>query len=504
MHSMDLVCRIQDLRNDSGKSYKEIQEVLGISSKTISKALNQPERFFEGYKRTVPAESPVLGKYHARIEELLKGKEWARSRGHRVRRTARWVYRKIRKEGYQGAESTVRTYIRQRFKKPRPACPIEHPPGSEAQFDFGEYPILVGGEVQVIHFVGATFPYSTRRFLFAYRAERQECLFDAIERCYQRAGGVTDRLTLDNTKLAVIKVLKGRRREETENYLRFRGMLGVNPRFTNRAAGWEKGHVEGTIGWAKRQVLLDLEVKDFEELGRILEAACEEDARTRRHGESGRLVCELFEEERSVLRPFPYEGRRSYKTTRVRVSPGGLVFADGSRYSAPITLRGRMVRVRLFPDEVMVTFKHEVVARHVRDWSGRGEHYKIEHYLSLLKKAPALLDHGKPFVRMPEWLKATRSAMDDDKGLVELLLAVDEGQYTLSGLHRACLLVLKAGCASRAMIEQKILLLRSDAEDSQEPLEEAECGGLVGAYRFSIESPRVYDAILGRSESEVG
>ena len=74
MHSMDLVCRIQDLRNDSGKSYKEIQEVLGISSKTISKALNQPERFFEGYKRTVPAESPVLGKYHARIEELLEGK----------------------------------------------------------------------------------------------------------------------------------------------------------------------------------------------------------------------------------------------------------------------------------------------------------------------------------------------------------------------------------------------------------------------------------------------
>jgi len=78
----------------------------------------------------------VLGKYHARIEELLKGKEWARHRGHRVRRTARWVYHKIRKEGYTGAESTVRVYIRQRFKKSRPACPIEHPPGAEAQFDF--------------------------------------------------------------------------------------------------------------------------------------------------------------------------------------------------------------------------------------------------------------------------------------------------------------------------------------------------------------------------------
>jgi len=65
--------------------------------------------------------------------------------------------------------------------------------------------------------VGVTFPYSTRRFLFAYPAERQECLFDAIERSYQRADGVTERLTLDNTKLAVIKVLRaaGVRRRKT-------------------------------------------------------------------------------------------------------------------------------------------------------------------------------------------------------------------------------------------------------------------------------------------------
>lgn len=503
MLSMDLVCRIQDLRNDSKKSYKEIQEALHVSSKTISKALHHPERFLEGYKRSEPVASPVLGSFHDRIEDLLKGKKWARRKGKRVRRTARWVYRKIRKEGYEGAESTVRTYIRGRFKKIRPACPIEHPPGAEAQFDFGEYPILMGGKVRTLHFVGVTFPYSTRRFVFAYPAERQECLFDAMERTFQRADGIVDRATLDNTKLAVVKVLKGHRREETENYLRFRGILGVNPRYTNPAAGWEKGHVEGTVGWAKRQVLLDLEVKDFIELQRILDEACEEDARERRHGESGRRVFELFEEELCVMRPFPYKGRRSFKPVRARVSPGGLVYADGSRYSVPITLRGRMVRLRLFFDEVVATFNHEEVARHDRDWSGRGEHYKVEHYLPLLKRAPSLLDHGKPFVRMPEWLKRTREALEDDKGLVELLLGVDEDKYTFSELHKACMEALKGRCVTRAVIEQTMLLGRSGQKEAIEPLDEEECGSL-GVYRVSIASPRIYDELSEVNPKEVG
>jgi hypothetical protein len=73
----------------------------------------------------------------------------------------------------------------------------------------GKYVVKVGELPTLVHFVGAIFPYSTRRFLFAYPAERQECLFDAMERVYQRAGGVTEVATLDNTALAVKKVLEG-------------------------------------------------------------------------------------------------------------------------------------------------------------------------------------------------------------------------------------------------------------------------------------------------------
>ncbi len=499
---MEHAIQIQTLRNEENKTYKQIEDELGVSSKTIAKALFRPVEFTEGYHRDGPVPRPVLGAFLQRIEELLKGKDWAKEKGRKVRRTSRWVYRQIHKEGYKGAESTVRAYIREKFKKPRPACPIEHRPADEVQFDFGQCAVKVGESAQLIYFVGSVFPYSTRRFLFPYPAERQECLFDAIECTYQKAGGISQRSTLDNTKLAVAKVLQGHRREETEAYTRFRVLLGLTPRFTNVAAGWEKGHVEGAVGWAKRQVFLDLEVENWEELQKVLDEACEEDARTRRHGPENKLVQELFEEERQLLRSLPYVGRRSYRRVRAQVSPGGLVYVDGSRYSVPIRLRGRHVRVQLYWDELVMTHEHEEVARHRRNWKGRGEHYQVEHYLGLLERAPALLDHGKPFTRMPEWLQRTREALGDDKGLVQLLLAVDAGRYCLGELQEACLEAMEGRCVTRALIEQRAILRRSGASEEVPALEESECGTL-SSHRFEIESPEVYDEILVSAREEV-
>jgi len=499
MISVDMIQQIHTLKYEQGKTYEEIQASLGLSSKTIAKALLRPEEILDGYERSAPSPRPVLGLFTGKIEELLRGKDWAQEKGRKVRRTARWVWRQLRKEGFQGAESTVRTFIREKLKLTRPACPIEHFPAREAQFDFGQYVVKIAGAPTVVHFVGAIFPYSTRRFVFAYPAERQECLFDAIERVYQRVGGLTEVATLDNTKLAVQKVLEGRRRDETQAYARFRTVLGVGARYTNVAAGWEKGHVEGTVGWAKRQVLLDLEVQSWEELWEVLDRATEEDGRGRRHGESGKLVSELFEEESSLLRPLRYAGRRSYRTVRAQVSPGGLVFVDRVRYSVPIRLRGRQMRVRVYWDEIVILNDGEEVARHKRDWTAGGEHYQVEHYVELLARAPALLDHGKPFVRMPEWLSQTRAAMEDDRGFVRLLLAVESGKYNFQEFEAACREALKGGSVTAAVVEQKAMVSRRSSGEVLDALEREDCAGL-GKHRVVIQSPALYDELLHSGE----
>ena len=184
--------------------------------------------------------------------------------------------------------------------EPRPACPIEHRPGDAAPFDFGQHPVEVAGSVRRVPFVASVFPESTRRVPFACPAEDEHCLFDAIECADRKAtGGIVERSTLEDTKLLVAQVLEGHLREETEAEKRFRVLLGVTPRFTNVSAGSEKGQLERSVGWAKRQVFPDLEVASSEELGKAPDEACEEDARTRRHGPERKLLEELFEEEGS-------------------------------------------------------------------------------------------------------------------------------------------------------------------------------------------------------------
>ena len=135
----------------------------------------------------------------------------------------------------------------------------------------------------------------------------------------------------------------------------------------------------------------------------------------------------------------------------------------------------------------------------MRDWSGRGEHYQVEHYLALLEKAPALLEHGKPFVRMPEWLSRTRDALEDDREFVRLLLSVEKGKYSFSEFEVACREGLARGRVTAAVIEQKAFLARSRGEDVVQELEAKDCGGLE-KHRITIESPEVYDQLLKKDE----
>ena len=158
MLAMENVGEIQRLWYEEELTYREIEAELGVSSKTISKALNRPEEFVEGYRRREAAGRPVVGPFEERIEELLRGKAWAG--GKRAKRTARWVYQQIRKEGYKGAESTVRAYVRERYRRSWPSCPIGYDPGEEVQFDFGKDTVKIGERVTLVHFMGATFGYS--------------------------------------------------------------------------------------------------------------------------------------------------------------------------------------------------------------------------------------------------------------------------------------------------------------------------------------------------------
>ena len=118
----------------------------------------------------------------------------------------------------------------------------------------------------------------------------------------------------------------------------------------------------------------------------------------------------------------------------------------------------------------------------------------MEDYLALLGQAPAVLDHGKPFTRMPERLERTPETLGDEKGLIQLLLAVEAGRKSFEELQEACLEALEGTCVTRRDPEGAILK-RSGVSEEVPVLEDSEPGRLSSG-RFEIESPAVEDEIL--------
>ena len=97
-----------------------------------------------------------------------------------------------------------------------------------------------------------------------------------------------------------------------------------------------------------------------------------------------------------------------------------------------------------------------------------------------------------------------RELLADDKSLIELLLAVDSGTYSVDELEDACAAAMTDGCVTRAVIEQRALAQRGRDRDEILRLAEEECG-VLGQHRFAIESPEMYDELMQtKAEKEVG
>ena len=79
--------------------------------------------------------------------------------------------------------------------------------------------------------------------------------------------------------------------------------------------------------------------------------------------------------------------------------------------------------------------------------------------------------------------------------LVELLLAIDDGRYTIKELEDAATTALRSGCVTRALIEQRVLVDRVCCAEEVTELDALECGTLAQP-RFAIDSPEMYDDLV--------
>ena len=84
--------------------------------------------------------------------------------------------------------------------------PLLHRPG-DAQVDFGEALVAIGGVEQRAHFLCMDLPQSDDCFVVAFPAENTEAFPEGHNLAFAYFGGVPRTILYDNTKIAVKEIL---------------------------------------------------------------------------------------------------------------------------------------------------------------------------------------------------------------------------------------------------------------------------------------------------------
>jgi transposase len=390
--------RIRQAYYNQGKSIRAIEREYGHSYWTIRKALGSSEP--EGYRLSKARIAPVLGPYQGQIEQLLaENAKLPRKQKY----TSKKIYQIIRKAGYRGAESTVRRYVsqkRQDLKRPAIYLPLEFDPGIDAQADWGEATVIMAGETIVVQLFVMRLCYSGKLLMMAFPTQRQEAFFWGHVQAFNHFGGIPRRISYDNLKIAVHRILDGRNREEQTHFSRFRSHYLFESRFCTPGKGHEKGGVESDVGYGRRNFLVPVpEVADFDELNQLLVGACQEDD-LRVMDRRQQSIGERWREEQPYLRPLSAHAFACCTSREVTLNGYGQVTFETNRYSVPANKARKELTLRAYPFTIEILADNECIATHPRSYARQQDILDPLHYLDLMAQRPGAFEHARP---MRQW-----------------------------------------------------------------------------------------------------
>ncbi|MFE6867761.1 hypothetical protein ACFVFS_14465 [Kitasatospora sp. NPDC057692] len=176
------------------------------------------------------------------------------------------------------------------------------------------------------------------------------------------------------------------------------------------------------------------EVESLAELNELVEQWDRRDGR-RRIGSRARTVDEYFEDERPRLLPLPEDPFETGRVFTPRVDRYGQIPVRTNRYSVPVRLIGKRVRVLLHASHLVVYDRNVEVARHERLIAKGACRLDLDHYLEALVRkpgtfpGPTALDQARSAGKFTPvhdawWAAAVRAHGDAEgtRALIDVLL----------------------------------------------------------------------------------
>lgn len=342
-------------RRAQGAYIKDIAAELGVSAKTVSRALrrgSEPPRRPKRRRRK-------LDGYEGHVDRMLQDGIW----------NAEVILRAIRAAGYNGGMTQLRCYIQpKRALRRSGVVRYETPPGYQLQHDWAERWLSIAGVRRKVYIAVNELGYSRGLHVVAMPSLDAEHTYEAIVQAFEAFGGVTATVLVDNQKSAVITWNDGR----VVFNPRFRELgraCGFRPKACRPRRAQTKGKVERMVAYVSDNALAgDPAFDSFDDLNAHLSAWCQTVANQRTVRELGETVAARLAREREQLIALPHKRFDTAYHGHRTVSLDGYVSIDGVRYSVPGHLAAGRVSVRIELDGWLEIsdLQGRVVARHRR------------------------------------------------------------------------------------------------------------------------------------------
>lgn len=487
------------------RSVRAIAKKLGVHRRMVKQAIANavpPER------KPPERKKPKLGPYLPFIDAILESEHKA---PRKQRHTAHRIYTRLKEENAQCnvSEGSVRRYVRIKkeemglFRR-QTFVPQAYEWGVEAQVDWYEAYADIDGERQKVQVFAMRSMASGGAFHRAYPRATQQAFLEAHELAFSYFGGVFRVIRYDNLSSAVKKIMRGRKREETDKFIAFRSHWRYRAEFCTPGAGHEKGGIEGEAGYFRRNHWVPVpKASDLDELNEQLLAGCKRDEQRMIGDRTQTVGAGMLIEQEHLLR-IADEGLDLAEESFPIVDKKGCVQVKSNWYSVPVKA-GTKVHAKTYAATIEIWKEGQEVARHPRCYSVKQQVLDLEHYLEVLERKPGAFAGSRPLKQWREqgrWPESYDTLLqklierygkqDGTREMIELLKL--GRQYGYKRLEETVESALELGCWDGAAL--RYLITEQKLEHSRpSPIEV----GALARYERGLPVMTGYDELLATS-----
>jgi transposase len=280
-----------------------------------------------------------------------------------------------REHGYDGSLRSVQRYWKRTYPAPRLRARrrVETPAGAQAQVDWAHFPgVILGNEAVDLVALHMVLSFSRKEAIVWARSKDMLCWLSCHLGCFERLGGVTATVRVDNEKTAISRGA-GAWGTINPTYKAFANTLKFHVDACPPRQPQAKGKVERRVRDQRHGIdPYGQYFASLDELQAWTDARVADRGHRRRCPATGTTVAEAWAAERRVLTPLPEPLPVPFDVAiSRRVGVDGLVAFEGRQYSVPFHLIGKTVEVRGIAGAVQMLKACTVVAEHPRGTDAR-------------------------------------------------------------------------------------------------------------------------------------